>query len=160
MSMNDLEQAFQLIDSCECADFHGPKTEELIGRAEQTLGLVFPPTYRQFLCRLGCGSVPGHEFYGLIGDDFENSGVPDAIWLTLDERHTSQLPDSLVLVGSTGDGGYYAIDVLQRTANGDSSVVEWWPGFPANASGNRRVVASDFGAFLLEQVRQSARHRT
>lgn len=155
MSMSDLEQAFQLIGSIGKAEFHGPKSEALIVHAEQTLDLTFPPTYRQFLSRFGCGGVPGRELYGLIDGDFENSSVPDAIWLTLDERQTSQLPKSLVLVSDTGNGGYYGIDVSQKTSEGDSPVVEWWPGAPPNASGNRRIVANDFGSFLLEQVRRT-----
>ena len=154
MSMSDLEQAFQLIG--RDGNFHGPKPEALIVHAEQVLGLTFPPTYRQFLSRFGCGSVPSYEFYGLIDDDFENSSVPDAIWLTLDERRTSQLPESLVLVSDTGDGGYYAIDVSQKAPSGDSPIVEWWPGLPTSASGNRRIVASDFGVFLLERVQRTA----
>jgi len=149
MSMSDLEQAFQLIDRSGTGDFHGPKPESLIAHAEQTLGLVFPPTYRQFLSRFGCGGARGCELYGLIDDDFENSSVPDGIWLTLDERRTSQLPKSLILVSDTGDGGYYAIDVSQKTPEGDSPIVAWWSGAPSNASGNRRNVASGLSRFNL-----------
>ncbi len=102
----------------------------------------------------GAAAPPGFEFYGLIDGDFENSAIPDAIWLTLDERRTAMLPASLILVSDTGDGGYYGIDVSQTSADGDSPVVKWWPWLGENASDNRRPVASDFGAFLLK--RQSA----
>lgn len=155
MSMSDLEQAFQLIDDNGVGDFHGPKPEALIVQAERTLGLAFPPTYRQFLSRFGCGDIPPYDLYGLIKDDFENSGVPDAVWATLRRRRTSTYPESFILVAETGDGGDYCIDVSQKTPEGDSPIVEWWPGAPPNASGNRRTVADDFGAFLLEQVHRA-----
>jgi antitoxin YobK len=155
MSMSDLESALRLIDAnAAIADFAGPKPEQLVKSAETTLGLTFPPTYRTFLNRLGAGGVGGAEFYGVIRDDFEHSGVPDAIWLTLKHRKTSNTPTSFVIVSETGDGGYYAIDASQTTATGESPVVEWWPGAP-NAVANRRIVADDFGSFLLQRVQNA-----
>lgn len=154
MSMTDLEQAIQLIDGMASADFHGPKAEVLVVQAEQALGLTFPPTYRQFLRSVGCGAVSSNEFFGIVDGDFENSSVPDAIWLTLRHQRMSRLPRSLILVSETGDGGYYAIDRSQVASNGESPVVEWWPGMP-DASGNGRVVAEDFGSFFLQRVRSA-----
>jgi hypothetical protein len=45
-------------------------------------------------------------------------------------------------------------DLDQKEREGESPVVEWWPGLPA-AAGNRSKVAPDFGTFLLEQVRRA-----
>lgn len=153
--MNELEQAFKLIKASTDADFHGPQTESLIAKAETALGLHFPPTYRRFVKTFGCGLIPGCEIFGLVNDDFENSGIPDAIWLTLDERRTANAPQSLIFVSDTGDGGYYAIDVSLKTPDGESPVVEWWPG-AEGVVGNGRIIASDFGAFLLQQVQEAA----
>jgi SMI1-KNR4 cell-wall len=155
MSMSDSQKAFELIDNLAGADFHGPKPESLILKAEAALGLTLPPTYRAFLSRYGCGSVSGFECYGIIDGDFENSGVPDAIWMTLRQRRSSGQPASLVLVSETGDGGFYAIDLDQKDREGESPIVEWWPQLQG-ATGNRRMVARDFGAFLLEQVQSAA----
>jgi antitoxin YobK len=150
MSMSDLEQGFQLIDqNSESADFSGPKSEELIRSAEAALGLTLPPTYREFVKRLGCGDIAGQEFYGIIDDNFEDSGVPNGIWLTLDARKNFNLPEALILVGANGFGGDYVIDTSTKNADGDSPVVEWWPN---NLS---QVMAADFGAFLLQQLRQA-----
>lgn len=63
-----------------------------------------------------------------------------------------RIPSSLILVCDTGDGGYYAIDTSQKTAEGDSPIVEWWPGIE-DAQGHGRTIACDFGAFFLERVR-------
>jgi len=86
MSFKELETAFNLVHEHGYGDFEGEKALSLINKAEKTLGLVFPPTYKKFLAKLGCGDIEGLEFYGLINDDFINSNIPDAIWLTLNER--------------------------------------------------------------------------
>jgi len=150
MSLDDLTEAVRRITTLEGSDFVGPRDVALIDLAEQTLDLTFPPTYREFLLRLGCGDCLGQEFYGLIDDDFENSSVPDAIWLTLNERNESSLPHALILVGSTGDGGYYAIDRSRIDTQGESPVVEWWP--LESPSTEPRPIAEDFGQFLLQQL--------
>jgi hypothetical protein len=154
MSKRDLEQAFELIDRNKLGDFHGPKPAALIVRAEQKLGVTFPHTYREFISRYGCGGIPPDEFYGLIQEDFENSGVPDAVWMTLEQRASNQFPTAFICVSETGDGGDYCIDTSQILADGESPIVEWWPGLPPDAKGNGRIVAEDFGAFLLSRVNE------
>jgi len=149
MSMEDLDAAFELIElNADQADFDGPKSESLLSKAEQALGLSFPPTYRTFLSRLGCGDIAGAEFYGVIKDDFENSAVPDAIWLTISQRKSSQLPQSHIIVGSTGYGGFYAIDCSQQSDANESPVVEWW-------GGPQTTIAADFGEFFLRSIREA-----
>ncbi|MDC0934975.1 SMI1/KNR4 family protein [Pirellulales bacterium] len=149
--MADLEEAFTLIERNEGeADFDGTKPEDLLVKAEQALGISFPATYRVFLSKLGCGDIAGSEFYGIINDDFENSSVPDAIWLTLDERKSASLPTSHILIGSTGDGGYYAIDCSQQSDNSEPPIVECWPGLA-----KQTTVASDFGEFFIRSVREA-----
>jgi hypothetical protein len=151
--MNHLSEAINLIgENASIAHFSGPKPEELVKGAEELLGLKFPPTYRAFLLHLGAGSIAGAEFYGIAKGGLMTPKVPNAIWLTMDERRSTQLPTSFVVVSDTGDGGYYVIDVSQKTPDGDSPVIEWWPALP-NAEGNGKKVASDFGSFLFEQVR-------
>lgn len=155
MSMMNLHQALQLIrDNEDQADFVGPRDESLIQAAEAALGLSFPPTYRRFLKEKGCGSIAGAEFYGIINDNFINSSVPNGIWLTLDERKTSNLPTTLILISDTGDGGYYAIDTSRRDNQGESPVIVWFPGF-SNVGGEGEEVAEDFGAFILERIREA-----
>jgi len=150
MSMEDLEEAFELVEANDGqADFDGTKPEDLLNRAEQSLGLTFPATYRAFLSRLGCGGVTGVEFYGVIKNDFVNSSAPDAIWVTLDERRSFNLPASHIIVSSTGDGGYYAIDCSKSSGENESPVVEWWAG-----PQQQREIAKDFGEFFLRSIRE------
>jgi len=150
MSMTDLDAAFRLIDEND-GDFEGRKPASLVAAAERALGLTFPPTYRKFLLEYGCGDIGGEEFYGVIKDDFVNSSVPDAIWLTLREREESQLPAKFVVVYSSGDGGYAVLDTGQRDSVDECPVVEWIPGASADPQSAPRL-ADDFGSFLLQTV--------
>ena len=146
MSYKDLFSAFELIDENGGGDFEGGKDPALIEKAECTLGLKFPPTYRTFLEKLGCGDIEGLEFYGIIDGDFEKSSVPDAIWLTLNERK-SGLPTSLILIYSNGTGGYYAIDTSQIYSNGESPIVSY------ALNGSIEKISDDFGSFILSKLR-------
>ena len=151
MSMSDLKEAFQLLEeNAEAGEFSGAKPEELVSLAEDALGLRLPPTYREFIRQLGCGDISGEEFYGLVDDNFEGSSVPNGIWLTLNERKAADLPDSWIIVADNGLGGWYVIDASQKNADGDSPVLDWWPG-----NQPPQVVAEDFGTFLLQRVRES-----
>lgn len=155
MSFADLIHAFDLIEAHAAqADFEGAKDEKLIARAEEILGLRFPPTYREFLRRYGCGDIAGQEFYGLLTEDFTNSGVPDAIWLTLKQRASSGLPHHLVVVYAVGDGTYYALNCAERSVDEECPLVAWVPG-ASNASDHLEIVAKDFGAFMRETLEQS-----
>ena len=152
MSMTDLQGAFDLIQEYSSSGFFaGPKPEELVVRAEEALGVSFPPMYRAFLGRFGCGSIAGFEIYGISSDEFQRSAIPNGIWLTLDERKRTGLPHLLILIAETGEGGYYAIDTGRKTSDGDSPVVEWDPG-EQQPLPDLPVIAEDFGAFLRAQI--------
>lgn len=138
MSKEDLQQALLQIASSPTADFDGPKPEALILKAEEALGVEFPDTYRKFLLELGCGDIGGLEFYGVIRPDFEDSGIPDAIWLTLSERETSSLPDYIVLISSADDGTYFALDLSRGGPENEAPVIVWTPGVPMDRASIRK----------------------
>jgi hypothetical protein len=148
MSMQDYKTALELIESSGESDFVGPKSVDLVEAAERALALNFPPTYRRFLLELGCGDVGGEEFYGIIDSNFENSSVPNGIWLTLNERKQSSLMSGLVIIYATGEGNYIALDTNKTTGNGENPVVELSPECKII-----QQVASDFGQFFLNTVR-------
>ena len=144
MKSNDLYKAFELIDKNR-SDFDGEKSEELIKKAEKALNLSFPPSYRNFLKVLGCGNIMGLEFYGLTNDNFVNSAIPNAIWLTLDERRLG-LPNHLVLIYGVGDGSYYAIDTNTKFVGNENPIVHYSFGEITCR------IADNFGSFLLEEL--------
>ena len=129
ISVADLHQAFALIECHKViADFEGQKPEGLVSLAGAALGVRFPASYRSFLMTYGCGNTGGQELFGVIKPDFKNSGIPDAIWLTLDEHQSSDLPESFVIVYATGDGVYYAIDCASTNEQSENSIFAWEPG--------------------------------
>jgi hypothetical protein len=148
--MRDLEAGFELVRAnADAARFAGPREEPLIEAAERALGVRFPPSYRSFLAALGAGSIRGREFYGVIDEDWSTPGPPDAIGTTLAERADNRLPEGLVIVGASDDGGWYVLDCAAPVEGGEAPVLIW-----AQDAGGR--VADDFGEFfamlILEAV--------
>jgi cell wall assembly regulator SMI1 len=155
VGMQDVATALDMAEAYQGRKhFVGPRDVRLIQAAENALGVQFPPTYRTFLERLGAGSIRGREVYGVIDADFQESTIPDGIWLTLSERQDSELPKSLVIVHSTGDGDYVAIDTSKRTAESENPMVLWHPGV-STTDDELEEVSDDFGQFFLELVREA-----
>jgi hypothetical protein len=150
MRLNNMKNAIDIINGkIDWVDFDGPKDDALIKSAEKVLGLKFPTTYRYFLENLGCGDIAGQEFYGLIKSDFFNSSVPDAVWITMQERNNSNLPSNYIIISSTGDGDYVVLDCSQ---SGLEAPVELWsPGVNDNQRAFKPLV-NDFGEFFYKQI--------
>lgn len=155
MSMQELERAFYLLENNSSGrHLSGPKSEELIELSEEALRLTFPPTYRLFLKKYGCGGLRGLEIYGLTKESkkgFAKPGVPDAIWLTLDERKDDYLPHHFIIISETGDGYWYCLDSSQPNSEGEYPVVVWGLDM---AEEDKEKVAEDFGEFLLNELKQ------
>ena len=151
MGLIELKEALRLIhDNSAIADFEGEITADRVASAESLLGLSLPPSYREFIMRLGCGNIGGHEFYGILKGDCTCAVAPNAIGVTLRQRMIGGLPESLVLVSDNGAGGWYAIETSTRDSDGESPVIEWW-----GAGCDSEIVALDFGSFLLQRVREA-----
>jgi hypothetical protein len=58
--------------------------------------------------------VAGRWRSGWPTENVDTSSVPDAIWLTLDERRGFGLPRHLVIVADTGMGGFYVCECRPR----------------------------------------------
>lgn len=145
MPIEDLQKAFDLIEASDAAYFAGAKDEALITLAEKALGVTFPPSYRAFLSRFGCGNVGGFEVYGVVDGNFEDSEVPDGIWLTLAERKAG-LPAHLVIVSETGYGPQLCIDVSRTDTDLENPVVM------VGVGGDMEDIYRDFGEFLLREI--------
>lgn len=145
MSDRDYERAAKLVaDHPDLADFAGRRDEELVQAAERALGVRFPSTYRRFLRDFGAGSFGGQEIYGVIDEDFEDSGIPDAVWATRSLRAEGAISDDLVAIYATGDGEQLCV----RSGAAKEPVVAIRPG----SDDEPEVVAADFGAWLREIV--------
>lgn len=149
MGMLSYTQAVELIRQyIWMADFVGPRTSTLIEQAEKTLDLLIPNPYRQFLLDYGAGGFGSSEIYGVINENFVTSGVPDAIWLTLQQRKLG-LPPNYIVVFSTGDGNFLCLDVHGEQ---NSPIITYQPGYSLNEQ-IKGLVAENFGGFLLQEIR-------
>jgi hypothetical protein len=104
--------------------------------------------YREFVKRYGAGNFGAQEIYGVIGEDFENSSVPDAIWVTLSERKEFNLPQNLLVISDTGMGEWYCLDFNQCNIEGEPLVIVY------DYEQECEVVSNDFGDFLLSRVKE------
>jgi hypothetical protein len=147
MPMQDLDRALALIaEHGGEGSFAGPADDRTIERAEDLLGVTFPPTYRRFLERLGAGDILGEEFYGIVDEDLEDP-LPNAVGLALDERKHGSLPDHLLPIYALGDGTIFGLD-FNASAGGEAAVVSWH----ADPQAGTKTEARDFGSFLLRVI--------
>jgi hypothetical protein len=150
MSIRQYDEAVRLIeDNKSRAFFAGQRDDALVDKAGKALGVKFLPTYKAFVKRFGAGSLGSLEVYGVVDDDFEDSSVPDGVWLTLTERSQVGLPRELVVIGDTGSGEFYCLRT--DTAGTECEVIVFEPGMTDSVA-NAEVIAEDFGAFLLKMV--------
>lgn len=148
MSFSEYEQARRLIhEARDQSDFEGEKAESLVLEAEHALGLVFPPSYRSFLKDFGCGSTHEIEIYGVIDSNFNESSIPNGVWLTLSERKTNCLPHQYILIGELGEGSYYAIDTSIVNNCKENPVILISVDFK-----RKEEVYDNFGAYLLSVI--------
>ncbi len=150
MSIEKYHLALKLIEDSGLGDFEGSKPESLVAQAETSLDLTFPPSYRKFLLEMGCGNINSFEIYGLINDNFENSSIPDGIWLTLNERKLNGLNSDYVLIGEGGDGTFYALDTKQIGYDNESPVVR----LSADWKQSEKV-AKSFGHYFFDETQKA-----
>ena len=152
MSLTNYQQAVQIINTDkDRSHFVGPRTDDLISKAEEATGFKFTGMYRDFLKNYGAGSFEGGEIYGIIDDNFEDSGIPDAVWVTLNERRKINLPANLLIIYDIGTGEYYCLDFEKLNNDKEPKVVSFYPGFDLEIQ-TYEIIADDFGDFLLDTV--------
>jgi antitoxin YobK len=154
MSVNSYHKALKIMDHHkDMCHFVGPRNEELIKLAEETLGFRFSPLYRDFVKKFGAGNFGSKEIYGVIDEDFENSSVPDAVWFTLTEREETNLPKNLLVIYDTDGDELYCLDFNQINTFNEPAVVSFILGQELHAQ-NYEIIAEDLGDFLFNLVSQ------
>lgn len=150
---SDYEQAKILIDENEdLVDDFGGASSELVKIGETRLGVEFPADYKQFLLDFGALTFGASEIYGIFTEDLENSGVPDVVWATLDERKLVKMPVHLIMIYNTEMGEIFCLNYKELNANEEPKVTSYFPGFDENAQKNE-ILYNSFGAFLLDIVK-------
>lgn len=152
MSWSNYEKALNLLEEHqeEC-DFVGERSEILIEKAEDALGIKFSKMYRHFLLNYGAGNFGGEEVYGVIHENFLNSSIPDAIWYTLTERRDSSLPNNYLIIYDTTMGDLFCLDFNKLNGENEPAVVSIDLGYDINEQ-PIELIAEDFGDFFLEII--------
>lgn len=119
MTLADLERFLQ--QRPDILEAGRPASDATINRAESYLGVRFPEEYRQFLKHWGHLAIGPSEFYGLTGDEFEVSSVPNAIWYTKELRHQIGLPKEYVVLYNNNGDEFHLLD----TSDPKGRVVVW-----------------------------------
>lgn len=153
MSIQDYNSAVEILQQNQgLCDFVGPCSEQLVKKAEVILNVVFPQTYRNFLLNYGAGNFGAEEIYGIVKEDFDNSGVPDAIWYTLKQRKEVNLPSNLVIIYHTGGEEMFCLDFNKTGKYQEPAVVSYVIGVDLEYQ-TYEIIANDFGEFLLQRVK-------
>jgi len=106
----------------DLVDIGTPASEEKILEAERFLGITFPEDYRTFLREWGTLSIGPMEYYGIAGQSFEKSSVPNGIWLTSVKRGEVELPADLIIISSNEGDEYVCLDLKVPD---DYQIVVW-----------------------------------
>jgi len=144
----NLDEWLQKVSAFEDREFFGPVADAAIETASHELGLPLPAQYREFLARLGCGSVASESFIGLGGPRHL-----DMVWLSKTLRgkdREKRFPVGLIPVRADGYGNYDAIDTAQPTSERECAIVEWR--HEGVSTDRCRVLASGYFEWLESMV--------
>lgn len=154
MSTEKYNQAKKIIvENDDLVDDFGGASEDIIKKAQLVLGIQFPEDYKLFLSCFGALTFGSIEIYGVFREDFENSGVPDAVWATLNERKLVNMPKHLVIIYNSGMGEMYCMNYKDLNSNNEPKITSYFPGFSEDAQKNE-VLYDSFGEFLLDMVNE------
>ncbi|MCT8345588.1 SMI1/KNR4 family protein [Photorhabdus kleinii] len=100
-SINDLINKNKL-DGCEIY-ISGEVNKELINKAEDILGVSFPPSYSYFIEKFGSIEIDNRSFAGLFANEVGQDG--DVVSFTLFQREDIGLPNKYIALDFQ-DGDY------------------------------------------------------
>lgn len=136
----------------EAIRISGNKPPEWISKAESILECKLPVSYKMFLEKWGVLRFDGKEYYGIVKDDFENSGIPDVVWFNMRRRSQDNFPKHLIIFKDHSDGAeYLCLDVSKMDDNVECPVVVW----DAITKKIDQRLDANFGEILLEDLEES-----
>ncbi|EHR7112523.1 SMI1/KNR4 family protein [Listeria monocytogenes] len=154
MSIEKYNQAKNLIEENDylVEDFGGA-SDTIIEKAQVVLNVNFPEDYKTFLADYGALTFGSIEIYGVFKEDFEDSGIPDAVWSTMNERKLVDMPKHLTILLNTGMGELYCLNFAVLNSHNEPKVTSYYPGFPEKSQQNE-VLYDSFGEFLLDMIKE------
>lgn len=146
MATDKFDKACQLItQSSSLANFHGGKSGDAVEKAQKMLQVKFPKSYISFLRIFGAGQIGFHELYGLVDENCLAAGIPNVVWVTLEERRLG-LPSTYVVVEVPGDGVLYCLETSAMNDEHECALIACIP----QSLAEPHKIASSFGEFFLD----------
>lgn len=155
--MSNYKKAKEIIlEKEDLSDYIKNVSYELIEKAEKYLDIKFPNTYKRYLKDFGTLTFGATEIYGIINEDFINSSVPDAIWLTMKKRGDFNLPEQFIQIYSVGEGTEFFLDTSKMKNNECPVVSMYVPNFLEDkfSEGLLTIEYNNFGDFLLDIIEE------
>jgi len=150
MGLEELERALAVGTEHDVIELGGSVPEKSVSEIELHLGVRFPPSYREFVRRVGFCSILSREFYGITKSGLFASAIPSVVFATKSEREAGGLPQELLVIEESGGDETFVIDTRATRADGEAPVRVWTPAF--RDSPDLTAVAADFGEYLLDAV--------
>ncbi|NML35514.1 SMI1/KNR4 family protein [Paraburkholderia antibiotica] len=122
MSLKKLDQLIEQ-NVAEGADIvrGGPVTVDKIQRAEELLGVAFPPSYKDYLTQYGAIEIDGRSFAGLTAN--EVGAIGDVVAFTKNAREQYGIPDRYIALDFQDGDVFLCIDTQSKDSAGESPLV-------------------------------------
>lgn len=150
MSYKNFKKAIDLVKRCDGYSDGGGKSDTVVSKAENLLGIKFSKQNYQYFSKFGFIEFFGHEIYGIVKDDFSGTLTGCAIETALIDRKEHQLPKEWLPIYFFDDGYMGYLDYSQLNEEGEPSAIM------AIYEENKYVivekVAEDLGDFILQLV--------
>lgn len=153
MTYENLIKAFELIDefNTDGSFFITPQELPVVDQTAGLLNVIFPRSYKDFLCRYGSLDLFSLQIFGIVGEKYKDVYIHEDIRSNISRLRTQdnlKFPESFIVIHELGNGELSCLDTSKMNADGECPVVAWY-------FGATEVLAEDFGAFLLDQVTQA-----
>ena len=120
-------------------------SDEWIIKAENYLGISFPPSYLWFLKNYGGGEIHGEEIFSIYEMPFDEVVGGDVVSQTMSERQSGAVCDTEVLICVTNYGEQFLIDSSRQDKNNEYPIVR--------KVGNKiEDYASSFADFIVKFI--------
>jgi hypothetical protein len=157
MSYDNFKRALELAKQCDGYLDGGGKPQHIIDQAETLLNIRFSTQTHEYFRYLGFLEFFGHEFYGIVKDDFSGTHAGCAIEATLQDRKELDLPIKWLTLYFFDDGYYGYLDYSQLNEDGEPPVI--MAVYNGKEYINIEKVAEDFGDFLLKSVQEQLKNQ-
>jgi hypothetical protein len=154
MGVTEMKRALEILSASDLADIGQPVAGELVADVEDHLRIHFPPSYREFVKKVGYCAIGSREIYGITKSGLSAASVPSVVFATRSERETGGLPAGLLLIEDSGGDEMFVIDTRVTKEDGEAPVKVWMPAF--HDALELPEVGRDFGTYLLAAVERAS----